>query len=200
MALAVNALTTLAIAKDHLNIPASILDEDVTVERLINMASEYIERDCNRVFREITETVDVDSRAGSEVLLPRRPVSDISEVRVDSMRVFGADTILNATGFAFSVHGNLERLDGYFPFTRRGVRVTYTAGFATTPYDLEHGCLMLVEYYYRHNQDRRVGTRSKTKREETIGYLEGVPVEISALWESYKLPAAGWTVHAVRNL
>jgi uncharacterized phiE125 gp8 family phage protein len=189
MALNANALTLLATAKDHLDIPDT--SQDTRIEMLINTASQWFERYCGRVFKSASYVHQFDGTSQTDMILREFPVTSITEVRVDWSREFADSTILDAADYNANddellAAGILRRHNGLWPRGSRNVKVTYEAGYAEVPSDLEYACLLMVEWLYRGNSDRRIGRTSVGKAGETTGYTDSIPVEIMMTADNYK--------------
>lgn len=191
MTLNANALTSLANVKVQLGI--SVTTEDAFLERLINVASQQIERHCNRKFKSTAYTESFDGPMGNQIVLPQYPVTAIAGVWVDSTRVFASESQLDATDISDAdqdlSRGLLRRVTGLFPKGVRNIKVTFTAGYssieAQAP-DLEYACILLVEMAYRSRSDRRIGRRSISRGEESVSYLTEWPIEVIGLLDAYR--------------
>ena len=185
MALRNNALVTVDACKYQLDIPASETKYDAYLERLINSASQQIERYCNRRFVPWNYVEIFDGNSSDQQILSNFPVLAINEVCVDSSRVFGEDTIV--TNYSL-VDGNvLQRIGSSWGSSQQSVRVSYTAGFEEIPADLEDACIMLVEIRYRLKNDRRLGRESQSKAGEDITFVAGWPTEVTTILDEYKI-------------
>lgn len=166
MALASNALTTLAAAKGELGI--SNTSSDSVLERQINAASQAIELFCEREFGRATITDEpVKGYGGVRLLLARTPIVSVSGITIDGETVDPASySIENAkAGILFAPNGWewTARLQPSVsdPFLRAGTEegkylVTYVAGYLLPadasrdlPYDIEEACLMTVVNLFR---------------------------------------------------
>lgn len=186
MALRANALTTVAACKTQLDIPAPNTDQDSYIERLVNTASQQIERYCNRVFVLTSYSEVFDGGRANQVLLSNIPVVSISEVNLDSERVFGASTIIPSTDY--SLNGAvITRLSGTWGNVRQSLLIKYSAGFSVIPADIEDACIMLVELRYRMKNDRRIGRESQSKANEDVTFVTGWPKEVTDILDGYKL-------------
>lgn len=94
---------------------------------LIELAVGLVEGEARQPLSESTSTLTVDGSGTSVLVLPRRPVSDVSEVTI------GETTV---EGYTWSAAGLLHRTSGVWPYGLANIDVTVTAGFATVPRDL----------------------------------------------------------------
>jgi hypothetical protein len=198
MALNSNALVTLAKAKSFLGITNT--SQDTEIERLINVASQSIERVCRRVLVNATHTEYHDGRR-TNMLQPREwPVTGGAsangkpEVFLDNGDGdFPASTALDdANYWVHEMNTQIVRTDGNWPLGQRNIKIIYDAGYgvggdsASMPSDLEDACLQYVGWMYRMNNDRRLGVDLKTKLGETVKFTQGIPDFIDELIEPYR--------------
>jgi hypothetical protein len=168
-----------------LDIPTAETKYDTYLERLINVASQHIERYCNRRFV-VTNYVEVfDGDRVNQLLLSNFPVTTISEVCVDSARVFDPSSAV--TDYRLISPNILQRLDTHWGSYQQSVRVSYSAGFAEIPADIEDACVMLVELRYRMKNDRRLGRESQSKAGEDVTFVSGWPQEVIDVLDGYKV-------------
>jgi hypothetical protein len=185
MTLNANALTTLATAKDFLEIAVSNTSQDTRIERFINAASAMIEQYCSRRFKVQTFIEVHDGRSSQSILLHNWPAQKPSEVNIDPSWAFGPSTALAVDTFTVMDNGWLTLRSSIFPRGVQNIKITYQAGYSTVPADLEEIALMLVEYLYQHRNDRRSGIKSKSKSGENIAYMETIPPNITSLLGPY---------------
>lgn len=191
MALKSNALISLAVAKDYLDIQVSDTTQDTRVERLINMASQFISEYCDRNFITGSYVDYQDGRKSNQILLRQWPATKPTDLRVDSSWAFGTDTIIDPAEYDIVEDMFVVLRNTFFPNGYRNIKVTYTAGYGTIggnnlPSDIQEACLELVALYQNKRTDRRIGVQSKSKQGENITYIEDVPEDILSLLQNYK--------------
>lgn len=211
MALNSNALVTLAKAKTFLSINDTTYDTEV--ERLINVASQSIERVTKRVLVNATHTEYHDGRR-TNTLQPRQwPVTGGAspngkpEVFLDdgTGNFPIATTLDDSNYFLHELDTTLIRINANWPLGYRNIKIIYTAGYgvggdsASMPSDLEDACLQYVAWMFRMNNDRRLGIDSKTKLGETVRFTQGIPEFIEDLVEPYKRQEFPVSTVPVRN-
>ncbi len=106
--------------------------------RLSNIAlaiEDFVDSFTNRqleakVYRTDPEFSYLDGEGRYTILLPQYPISYISEVAVDSDRVFGSGTVMSSADFFWYPGGKVVAEGGYFPRGRRNIRFDYIAGYA----------------------------------------------------------------------
>lgn len=207
MPLNANALTTLAIAKDHLGIPVGNTTFDGRLTRFINAASQDIEEITQRKLVRVNGLVEVHhGRRSNLILLREYPAQVITDVRIDADANFGTDKIIPASEYRLTDdRQSLVRLSSYWPAGYHNVQVTYSAGFDPAidvgPLaDLELGCLWLVEWYERHRTREDMGRTSKSKGDESVGILEKMPAMIRDKIEKYSRCEVAFPETGVRNI
>jgi hypothetical protein len=211
MALNSNALVTLAKAKTFLSITDASYDTEV--ERLINVASQSIERVANRILVNATHTEFHDGRR-TNTLQPRQwPITGGAspngkpEIFLDdNTGTFPVSTVLDdAAYFVHELSTSIIRINGNWPLGYRNIKLIYTSGYgvggdsASMPSDLEDACLQYVGWMFRMNNDRRIGIDSKTKLGETVRFTQGIPEFIEDHISPYKRQEFPMTSVPVRN-
>jgi len=129
MALASNALTTVADVKTYMGITSSTDDE--LLETLVNNVSDQIERYCDREFKQKTFTEYIDARGTRTIAVANPPLISVDLIAFgarDSVSVQSSDsTDLLAT---IGIEDDQARL---FRYTSSGSSVTTSLTFADYP-------------------------------------------------------------------
>lgn len=191
MALIARALTTVAQAKQHLNIGPSDTSQDSRLELYINAATSRIESITDRVLKE-SSLVELQHGGRQDILLLRQyPINAVSEVRIDSTKAFtDPNTIIAPDQYIIGDDGNTLAFKFFLPRGTNNIRITYTAGYNSTDHagnlaELEICCLWLVEWFYRHRERGDMGRTNKSKNGESVGILAEMPVMIEQIINSY---------------
>lgn len=178
MALDPYALTTLADARTHLNVPSGTVDADLDaiLERFINESTYIIENWLDRKILTRTYTEYQDGRSNNRILLKQWPVTSVAEVWCDPSSEF-TDTknLLDATDYRIAQESEIALICRHFSRGTQNIKVVYDAGYATVPFPLQSACLWMVEWFYDMRADRRVGNESKGKNNESAKYLTDWP-------------------------
>lgn len=194
MALAANALTTLATVKAELGLTGSA-ENDSVLERLINAASDAAERYCRRSFSRATVTDErVKGFARPRLMLARTPVVSVTSITINGSTVDSAgyyiesaeagivyrkagwqSTALPAAGLVVQdlEPGTEEAL--YLCTYVGGYQTPGQGGTRTLPYDLEQAVLDTVVNLWR-NRGKYVGL-------QTEGEAQG-----DATWRGFVIP------------
>lgn len=212
MALAANALTKLATLKTELGISDASLD--AVLERIINGASDSIEKYCGRKFARAAALSERVKGYGTELIhLERTPVETLTSITIDGTTVDASEYRLRDAEVGSVWRRNLWPWtagtdDSVAPHPRAGfeedsIVVVYTGGYALAqndrtpgtyaqPYDLEEACLQLAVHRYR-VRGRNLGLLGETvgnaSRQyaggEQLGEL-GIPAPIAGLLDGYR--------------
>lgn len=183
--LTVHALTTLDTIKDELNISVSDNSQDSVLTRLVNAASEAIERFCCRHFEHETEiTEKIAGQGGKILLLSRTPLVEITEVKINDAAVTDYSIYDSKAGMLFRANGWPWSGSAASPFSpdplpgteRQNIETKYTGGYVTPaqesaaasetpsvvlprtlPYDLEQFCIdTVVSWYRQRGEDKSI--------------------------------------------
>ncbi len=168
MSLDSNALTNLADVKQALNLNTST-DYDELLETLTNAASKAIAAFCQRDFVSQSYTEYYDGTGTGDLVLNQRPIVTLTSVWEDSDREFGSDDLLTEadddivvdyTAGIISKIGSsiLSDSDATWSSGIQSVKVTYTAGYTTVPFDVQQACIETVMHWY--NNRGRLGLSS----------------------------------------
>ncbi len=116
---------------------------------LLDAAEEFIVAHCQRSFG-LSETTDYLDGAGTpELVLSRRPVTELYAVFVapdDRPDLFSLLSSGEITLHAES--GIIERVGSVFPRGTRNIKVGYAAGYSVIPEDLALACVKLAAQLY----------------------------------------------------
>jgi hypothetical protein len=126
---------------------------------------------------------------------------------VDLDRVFGADTLVPATAYQIGKFDNgdgytVERFDTNFPRGRKIVKVEYVAGYllANVPGDLQLATKRTIGYYWKQQQNLDFSETNKSKGDENITLIDGIPVAASLILDNYKRLEMSGDANAMYNL
>ncbi len=188
MALDQYALVTLDEAKGFVKVPLSETGDDSLLENFINECTHLIESYCNRKFKE-REFTDQVTGSGTKDLIPRQfPVISITELYDDTSRAFA--TPIDSANYMIAKNEKgegyaVERFDAYFARGQRNVKLVYQAGYASIPYDIQLACKVCVAYYYFKQQQEDWTTATKSKGDEDITLIQGIPESATTVLDKY---------------
>lgn len=188
-----NALTTLANVKTYLSVSGDA--EDGLLTMLINGASAFIERYCDRTFKKTAYTEYIRGTGSEHLFLKAYPVigslalyentsgdasDDFEAISSDDFWVFSDEGYLEADGFDFT-----KRPRAYKAVYEAGYIVqggTVTGENVALPNDLEMAVWRLIAGIY--NQRKAEGTQSQTLGDYSVQFaklLESDPVLVTVL-------------------
>jgi len=183
-----DALVSVATLESYLGVSGETWDSDEQDFgiNLINAASARANVITGRQLASRTHTdIILDGSGRDIVVLPEYPVTDVAELRVDTARSFGATSVIDTDDYEYYDDGRLCYWSG-FPLARRCVKVTYTAGYATVPYDLQQAVVESCAYTWKRYRSRSIGTRSITADGVTTQYEIDIPIPAMRVFESYR--------------
>jgi len=192
-----NDLTTLANVKQYLGITTAT--DDAMLDRMITATSNYIESYINRQFKSRSYTDVSDGNNGDVCAFQNYPVTAVSSVQISS-GYFGASYGNYNGGGVITIQPSVDgfsqgyvfdtkflKLLGYrFARGRNNVHVTYTAGYATIPPEIEQACIELISLRYK--EKNRIGEKSKSAGgQETVSYnIATFPESVKTILNNYK--------------
>ena len=183
-------LTTLESVKQW--IPVDNTNDDALLTALITNVSTFIQSWLNRI---IAQQGYSEVRNGQDMpvmLLANYPIVGVSALTVDGIVIpargpLGPGTYATPGGFTFDA--NAVYLSGCYRFTRgyQNVSVSYVAGFATTPPDIQQAANMIIADWYKTLRGQAVGIQSMSIESQSIAYLkQAVPDAAMLILQQYK--------------
>lgn len=186
--MAAGDLTTLANVEGWLGLAPGNEDEAL-LGRLITAASGFIQTWCGRQFASQAWTETRDGHGGTRMAFLNTPVTAVTGLVVSGEAIPAGDA-WQTPGFYFSP--TMLYLNGHR--FRRGagnVAIATTAGYATTPLEVEQACIELVGFKYRALD--RIGLASKSLAGETTSFvLADLPAEVAAALALYRRVSPTW--------
>jgi hypothetical protein len=156
---------------------------------LIPNASALIETFCNRTFASATYTETRNGGCGQKLYLSQGPVTAVASLIVDGVTIPPAS---GSVGYGYAFDKNILYIrpgaGGYPSEFNKGIQnvaVTYTAGYAVTPPDINQACCELIADKLAKRQ--RIDKRSETLgTQQTIGFnLSDMPAQVKAVLKQY---------------
>jgi hypothetical protein len=167
--MAAGDLTVLANVKAWLGITATT--DDATLTRLISAASTLVQNYLNRTIA-ATEYEETHNGNGRQILmLSNAPIVSVQSLMIGTAAIAAFASSGNNTGYWFDQNGSGLHLAGYcFEHGIQNVNIAYTAGYATTPLDIEQATIELIALRYRERD--RIGQISKGLAGETTTFTQ----------------------------
>jgi len=202
MTLNSNALITLAQAKLFVKVPTPEATHDTLLEEFINEASQLIESYCNRKFI-LQEFIEIHSGNGlSQIMTRAFPVVSITSLYDDTTRAF--TDVIDSVNYTLMQdekgHGyGVERFDYKFSRGQRNVKIIFQGGYSAIPSDLQLACKVTLAFYYFKQQEQEWTTNTKSKGDENITMIEGLPKSVTEILDKYKRTEILGEDESVRN-
>lgn len=197
--MAAGDLTSLANVKQWLNIDKTI--DDALLQRLLSAASGFAQTWINRQFasQAYTEMRDGSGMGAGRYLMlfANTPVTAVQSLIVDTFAIPASpDNGQLQPGYGFDgtsiwltgAGGSLGFRGSGYAFTRgrRNVVLAYTAGYSSTPLEIEQAVIELVGLRYREKE--RIGQVSKSIAGEVVTFSQkDMSDDIKTLFEAYKV-------------
>jgi hypothetical protein len=178
------ALTTLARVKEYLSIATDDTADDLLLTRLIGSASSAIEVYCSRVFASATYNEVRDGTGTRKMVLRNFPVTAVSSVTINGRSIPQRPSPLSS-GYTFD---DLRvALTGHvFDEGVDNVQISYTAGLAAVPADVEQACIEAVSLRYKAKD--RLGVTSKSLAGESISFSnDDFPDYVTRVLDQYRV-------------
>lgn len=174
-------LTTLQNVKEYLGKTDN--SSDPLLERLITAASASISQYTNRNLLTASYTETSDGLGNFYTCTKNFPVTAVASVTIDGVSIPISSGPLD-NGFFFDAWGVGVR-GCQFNRGRQNVTITYTAGYATIPADIEQACIDLVAMKFREKD--RVGVRSHSVGPggSTVYITMAMPDSVKAVLSNY---------------
>lgn len=158
-------LTTLANVKQYMNL--SSIGDDALLSNLITRTSLMIENFIDRSVLAGARSEVRDGHGNRRMFLSDSPVTAASSVVVDGVSIPAAAT---STANGYRIVQNSIVLNGYtFTVGYANVSISYTAGYAAVPSDIEQACIETVALAYKRKD--HVDVSSKSLGGETISFI-----------------------------
>ena len=159
---------------------------DATLARLITSCSTLFESISDRSFHSGAHTYMRNGHGGTSLPLPETPVTAVSTLTIDGYSIAARPAV---GGMGYVLVDDVLMLDGGYRFNKgiANVSVTYTAGYATIPSDLEQACVETVASWYR--RSTRVDENSKSIQGEVVSFSTAeIPKPARLILDLYSRP------------
>ncbi|HHT8992769.1 TPA: phage head-tail connector protein [Burkholderia cenocepacia] len=195
--MATGDLTTLVNAKAWLNVPTAVTGDDAMLQRLITGASQFVQTYLNRTIATTAYNERYTGSGSNTLALPNYPITAVSSVAIRGVPIAASPDGVQV-GYTFDdrflyLIGNVgfssfpNGADGQFPkWPPLGVQVSYTAGFASTPFDVEQAALELIGLKYAGDRTH-FGQVSKSINGEVVSFsVADMPASVRTLLNNYR--------------
>lgn len=182
------ALVSFNLGKAYLKIPDAYTDDDDLIRFSINSATDFLESETQRFLGPRTGIVEYqDGRGQNVILLKQWPVNALTEIRIDNSSLFLADTVQPLADYAL-VDDNMAllRINSTFHRGYRNIKITYSAGYATVPSDLQEAALWTMFWKFKTRNAGDIGRTTQTKEGESTSYSQEAPADVKNAIARYK--------------
>lgn len=185
MALAENALIDFSYIQSMIGIDSS---EQDYYETLINAASRYADFKAGYMLISKDYTSYLESYKGStKIVLPVSPVNQVTLLKVDGSRVFGADSEITDYDLDEG-SGVIHLLNRELPGGRKTIYIEYNAGYNPIPEDLRYATYEVVQWM-RDRGVESIGRKTFVGADGVdIGFEMTPPVSAQRVFENYWRP------------
>jgi outer membrane receptor for Fe3+-dicitrate len=188
-------LTTLANAKQWLNVGTTT--DDALLTRLVSAASQFVQTYMNRTIPSASYTEKRTGSGSNTLALANYPVTAVNSLVIANVAISPSsdgvqagyvfdDRFIYLIGNAYAASAFPGAAPNHFPkWPPKFVQINYTAGFASTPLDIEQAVLELVGLRYR--EKNRIGQVSEAIAGATTAYFIGdMPKSTQTLLNNYR--------------
>jgi len=183
-------LTTTALVKTYEGITAAT--DDTLIGYLIEKVTALFESYCGRKF--LTRVYDPDSLSEPDIsqddcildglenplnrkilYLPQRPIITITTVKINETAYTESTDVYTSGWYIHNRKAGALGLRGYdWLAGARNIKIKYTAGYATIPYDLAYACIEQVVWSFKQGKkEHKLGLTSINLAEGSIGLVTG---------------------------
>lgn len=185
----VNALISLEMAKALIGAKITDDAQEVALIFYINAASHYCNTYTGRSLLSRANTEYYNGNGDDKLILNNYPVSTLTSVYDDQAQTFAVGSLIPATSL-YIIPDGLKNIIAYYggAFTPgyHNIKVVYTAGYATVPYDLQEACFGIVALYFYQTQEKRFGITSRSVGDGSTTFDKDVPRWITSILDGYK--------------
>jgi uncharacterized phiE125 gp8 family phage protein len=174
-------LTTLANLKAWLNLTAT--GDDALLGRLVTAASAFVENWLGRAAATTSYVETRDGTGGTTLVFAVTPVTAVTALTIDNHPIAPSPDGV-APGYVFSP-SRLALIGGGFRRGLANVTVSYQAGYAATPPEIEQAVIALAALRYRERE--RIGLVSKGLAGETTSFAQkDMPADVATALQRYR--------------
>lgn len=172
--------------KTYLEITDTDTSRDVLLQDLTKRLSAWVEQYCDRKFAKGTYTEQHDGDGTDVLTVAHWPIISVASLYDDPDRLFGAGTLIAPADYVIYKDQGKIQLDGLvFARGLQNVKVTYDAGYAEIPPDLQQAVCELIADRFRNKEHQ--GLRSLSVGAYSIGFTEAeLPEEVRAVLDGYR--------------
>uniref|UniRef100_A0A6M3L4L4 Putative head-tail connector n=1 Tax=viral metagenome TaxID=1070528 RepID=A0A6M3L4L4_9ZZZZ len=181
-----NSLTTWTQVNAFLNFGTAV---QTMAESLIDQASWFLNTATNRQLKARTQVEYISGDGDQVLILKHPPVATVASIYDDVSRGFGTATLMSASAYTYdntTDEGIVWLIGISATVGTRNVKITYTGGYSTVPYDIEMACIKLVDWWYKDFSDHRTGFVNATEGGESVTYQKEIPPDVQRVIDKYR--------------
>ena len=186
------ALITLADYKTYKKITKTENDDEITF--IINSVSSMVKSYCGHSFIDyystpVEEIFNINNTSQNSLQLNEWPVNNIVSIYSRAYYNVPYTLIDSSMYYTDPVTGSVYLISGdSWDTGYAAVKVTYTAGWQTTPADVKIACLDLVHHYYKeeYKERKQIGNVSVDNSNRYVGIASKWPAHVSRVLHMYK--------------
>lgn len=186
--MATGDLTTVQNLKAWMNLPATVSNDDPTLTRLVSAASQFV---LTYLRRQIAVASYTDVRNGNdqyEMVLHNWPVTSVSSVTIYGTVIPPAPAMVANQPPTIGYLYDDQTVYLYGRCFDRGVQnvqIAYSAGYASTPLEIEQAVIELIALKY--SDRNHFGQASKSINGEVVSFITAdMPRGVATILQSYK--------------
>ena len=178
--------------KLHLHIGLSDTTKDNFLEQILNSAYKLLEDHIGYSLLQETITEYQNGNGTNKLVLEKWPVASITSIHVDSLRVFGSDTLIDSGDYYFDPDSGIVdcfksdgTTPGWFPCGIKNVKVIYLAGYSSIPAQFAEICREYAAIIFTRSGTEGYTSQSMGSKSETYSEV-AIPDYIKWKLEKYR--------------
>lgn len=195
MAVTLNSNALMTAAELDTFLQKTIGDSDYS-NTLINFASDFIERYCNRILNADDYSAEVyDGNEEYKLYVKNPPINSVTTIALwDTYNNVSLQTYTEHLEFMIYNEEGYIYMRGKWTKGKRNYRLSYNGGYATIPYDLKKACADLCSWMK--DQKDKIGIKSERIGAYSISFGKSgtfmigglsIPAEILSLLVNYRI-------------
>ncbi len=168
--------------------------DDYKITRIIDSVSQMVKTYCANSFLDFYSTNKVEifsiDWATYVVQLTESPVNSVVSVETRDQPDSAYETLSTDKYYLETTTDSIVSIDGTsysnWPRGVGSVKVTYTAGYSSTPADLQIAVIDLINYYFKDEHKTRRTLQGATMENAPSGDGRGFPDHIKRILDMYK--------------
>jgi hypothetical protein len=176
-------LVSLADIRDYLGMETH--DDDSVIGFIAASISELFNGETRRKLKAQAVTEYRDGDGTNMLYLQSYPVQS-ETLYVDSQALFGSETLVPSSEYFLEASTGLIRYGNVFERGRRNIKIAYTGGYASIPYDLQLAYLEAVHTIYKRRQEKRTDVDTLARGETSYTYLQHLPYTVTDVLKRYR--------------